>query len=140
MNYSEQLKSPMWQKKRLEIMQKDNFTCQICGDTKNTLHVHHLYYEKGNKIYDYPDKCLITLCENCHKNEHDMQNNSLKDISYYIGKRGITMFEIFAIIELIDVNISGYGNLNFITETFGNSAGQYSENELKILEDRRNGI
>jgi 5-methylcytosine-specific restriction endonuclease McrA len=31
--YSELLKSPKWQKKRLEIMSRDKFTCKKCGDT-----------------------------------------------------------------------------------------------------------
>jgi len=33
-----------WQKKRLEIMKRDKFTCRICGDTESTLSVHHLFY------------------------------------------------------------------------------------------------
>ena len=37
MDYKEQIKSPKWQKRRLEIMQKDNFTCQLCGDTESML-------------------------------------------------------------------------------------------------------
>ena len=32
MGYSEKLKDPRWQKKRLEILERDNFRCQYCGD------------------------------------------------------------------------------------------------------------
>lgn len=66
MNYSEQLKSPMWQKKRLEIMQRDNFTCQDCGDTESQLQVHHKSYTFGNNVLEYDNNNLITLCETCH--------------------------------------------------------------------------
>lgn len=51
MDYKEQIKSPKWQKRRLEIMQKDNFTCQLCGDTESMLNVHHLTYHKDKKIW-----------------------------------------------------------------------------------------
>lgn len=66
MNYSEQLKSPLWQKKRLEIMQRDNFTCQDCGDTESQLQVHHKSYTFGNNVWEYDNDNLITLCETCH--------------------------------------------------------------------------
>lgn len=65
-SYSELLKRPEWQKKRLEIMQRDGFRCRECGSTEKTLHVHHLIYEKGMKPWEYHDHCYITLCECCH--------------------------------------------------------------------------
>lgn len=65
--YSELLKDPQWQKKRLDILSRDNFRCCQCGSVKNTLHVHHQYYIKGNMPWEYPDDSLITLCEFCHK-------------------------------------------------------------------------
>lgn len=64
--YSELLKDPRWQRKRLEILQRDNWTCRQCGSTEDTLHVHHHYYEKGKKPWEYDDRILITLCEGCH--------------------------------------------------------------------------
>ena len=66
--YSEKLKDPRWQRKRLEIMNRDNFTCHICGDTRTTLHVHHRMYARGCDPWEYPDNHLITLCEKCHEN------------------------------------------------------------------------
>lgn len=67
MTYSEKLKDPRWQKKRLEILDRDKFTCRSCHDTTKTLHVHHLDYEKGLDPWDYPNRYLITLCEQCHE-------------------------------------------------------------------------
>ena len=69
MNYSTQLKSPMWQKKRLKIMERDNWKCQKCQSILNTLNVHHIDYLQGFKPYEYPDDMLITLCEECHGEE-----------------------------------------------------------------------
>ena len=67
--YSELLRSPMWQKKRLEIMQRDNFTCQYCGCEGRELQVHHRVYHKGAKPWEYDDSELITLCNQCHEVE-----------------------------------------------------------------------
>lgn len=69
MTYSEKLKDPRWQRKRLEILNRDDFTCQHCHDRTKTLHVHHLDYEYGKEPWDYPDEYLITLCEVCHEEE-----------------------------------------------------------------------
>jgi Mg2+ and Co2+ transporter CorA len=67
MTYAEKLKDPRWQKKRLEIMSRDKFTCRSCGDSSKTLNVHHCYYTKGAMPWDYPDSALVTYCERCHK-------------------------------------------------------------------------
>ncbi len=64
MNYKEQISHPRWQKKRLRILQRDNWSCQLCGDTETTLHVHHKSYFK--KAWDANDSDLITYCEACH--------------------------------------------------------------------------
>ena len=66
MTYSEKLKDPRWQKKRLEILNRDNWMCQACYSTTNTLHVHHLDYEQGIEPWEYPEYYLQTLCEECH--------------------------------------------------------------------------
>lgn len=71
MRYDNLLKDPRWQRRRLEIMQRDDFTCNHCGSTKNTLNVHHLYYVKNKMPWEYPDDALITLCEECHEQTHD---------------------------------------------------------------------
>ena len=77
MTYQEKLKDPRWQKKRLRILDRDQWACQRCGDKENTLHVHHKYYE-SNAIgpWDYPDVAYITLCDSCHENEHHWERHA----------------------------------------------------------------
>lgn len=70
-SYSEKLKDPRWQKKRLEILSRDEFTCVTCGDKESTLNVHHRFYIKHNEPWDYPSWSLVTLCESCRKEETD---------------------------------------------------------------------
>lgn len=73
-SYAEMLKDPRWQKRKTEILNRDNFTCQLCGDTKNTLHVHHFRYINGRKPWEYANEDLITLCEDCHNKTHEEIN------------------------------------------------------------------
>ena len=68
--YGEKLRSPKWQKRRLEILNRDKFTCRLCGDKETQLHVHHLRYERGCDPWDYRDSSLVTVCENCHEELH----------------------------------------------------------------------
>ena len=72
MNYSQKLLDPRWQKKRLKIMERDNFTCTLCKNDKQTLHIHHKSY-KGDP-WDAPDHFLTTLCESCHSKEHKIED------------------------------------------------------------------
>ena len=67
--YSELLRSPLWQKKRVEILERDNYICQYCGSTTKELHVHHKIYKKGAAPWEYDNDNLITLCHDCHEIE-----------------------------------------------------------------------
>lgn len=71
--YSDLLKHPNWQKKRLEIFQRDNWACRKCEDTTTELQIHHLYYLKDKLPWEYPDNALMTLCECCHKKAEFMK-------------------------------------------------------------------
>jgi hypothetical protein len=71
MDYKQQLADSRWLKKKNEILERDNYTCQHCGRTSN-LNVHHLNYEKGKLAWEYPNEKLITLCVDCHENEHNI--------------------------------------------------------------------
>ena len=71
LTYAEKLRDPRWQKRRLEILERDNWSCQQCFDTESTLAVHHRKYLTNVEPWDYPDELLITLCEDCHKAERE---------------------------------------------------------------------
>lgn len=60
-------RSPEWQKKRLEIMESAGFECRECQSKDKTLNVHHRYYIKGAKPWEYSNSALVCLCEDCHK-------------------------------------------------------------------------
>lgn len=71
MTYSEQLRHPNWQRKRLEVMEDAGFQCEGCGDKESTLNVHHRRYVKGRMAWEYERKELACLCEQCHQEEHE---------------------------------------------------------------------
>lgn len=71
--YAEKLLNPQWQKKRLEVLDSNNFTCQLCGDSESTLHVHHKMYAKGKEPWEYELAQYAVLCKTCHQNEHDKE-------------------------------------------------------------------
>jgi hypothetical protein len=66
-SYSDLLRDPRWQRLRLEVFQRDDFSCQICGDKETSLQVHHHFYLKGRNPWDYGHDQLTTLCEPCHE-------------------------------------------------------------------------
>jgi len=57
-----------WEEQRMKAIERDDYTCQVCGETEELLQVHHLTpfkefdnYEQANKIEN-----LETLCATCH--------------------------------------------------------------------------
>ena len=94
--YAEMLRSPLWQKKRLEIMQRDDFTCQHCGCKERELQVHHRAYHKGAKPWEYDDSELITLCNQCHEVETEVKNQHYLDFLHICNlSRKIGLSELF---------------------------------------------
>lgn len=83
-SYFELLRRPEWQKKRLKIMERDGFKCQMCRAADITLNVHHSYYTKGAKPWEYPDESLQCLCEPCHTFRH----KQLAEVKALVGPLG----------------------------------------------------
>lgn len=91
--YVDLLKDPRWQKKRLEIMQRDNFTCQHCGCQDKELQIHHLIYHKDYKPWEYDSEELITLCNRCHEVETEYNNILYSNFCYLktiAGRMGLS--------------------------------------------------
>lgn len=63
--YSDLLRDPRWQKRRLQVFERDDWECNACGNKDRQLQVHHLKYH--GKPWDAPDEHLETLCDECHE-------------------------------------------------------------------------
>lgn len=72
MTFQEQIKHPLWQKKRLEVLEHNEFACQECYCDELTLHVHHPIYKKNAKLWEYDVSELKCLCEICHQETHEI--------------------------------------------------------------------
>lgn len=83
-SYSELLKDPRWQTKRVAILKRDGFTCQECGARDTMLHVHHHFYTIDTLPWEYDDCILVTLCEECHANEEFLKNFDTLSFQYLL--------------------------------------------------------
>ena len=92
--YSEKLKDPRWQKKRLEILERDDWKCQRCEDEKETLHVHHTKYIKEQEPWEYEDFQYITLCSSCHEVEHNIVKKEFYALIDSIRGRGFLYHDL----------------------------------------------
>lgn len=93
-NYQRKLAHPDWQKKRLEVLNRDEFTCQLCGSKDKELHVHHKYYLRGKEPYEYPLNAFETLCFECHEIETDNLTDATHDILQVLKQAGCDSFLI----------------------------------------------
>jgi cytochrome c553 len=79
--YMAKLRDPRWQKVRLDVFNRDGWTCQDCRSKEKTLNVHHLYYTDGAEPWEYPLSAFLTLCHECHEAE---------TIAMRASERGVT--------------------------------------------------
>lgn len=103
--YSEKLKDPRWQKKRLKILERDQFSCRFCGDEDSTLHIHHISY--NNNPWDVPDLLLITLCKGCHKKEEEDLSVHYKTLVKELRALGFLSDDMDFLIDMLK-NKKGY--------------------------------
>lgn len=78
-NYSEKLRDPRWQKKRLEVFNRDSFSCTLCGCSTVELQVHHLKYYRNP--WDVEIEHLKTLCKLCHEFSEAIKDQPLSVVS-----------------------------------------------------------
>lgn len=103
--YWEKLKDPRWQKKRLEVLQDHDFSCEVCGDGTSTLHVHHKQYFKGREPWEYETDQLAVLCEGCHESHHESEDE-LNLVCSFLPMDGPDSRDTIAAL------VAGYANLS----------------------------
>jgi hypothetical protein len=105
--YSEKYRDPRWQRKRLEIMQRDGFCCKGCGSEVKTLNVHHGYYEQGLDPWDYASDTLWTLCEKCHEEIQVV----MRDLHFQMAKTHPELLRVVmdAILKVQEIQVAIWG-------------------------------
>jgi hypothetical protein len=96
--YQKKLRDPRWQKKRLEILERDEWRCQRCRSTEKTLAVHHRVYFDKEEPWEVADTALETLCEECHQEETDNGKEAEKHLIMTLRGLGVPWFalDVFA--------------------------------------------
>ncbi len=100
--YAAKFKDPRWQRKRLEVLERDDWQCKDCGSKSDTLNVHHLYYHFGSDPWDYPDFALVTLCEDCHGLQECYRRESQLDLPISLAYKGFLNSDMAAFIALLN--------------------------------------
>lgn len=82
MTYAEQLNDRRWLMKRGIILERDDYRCVVkqCKNINVQLHVHHGVYIKGLMAWEYDDKYLHTLCDQCHSLTHSFMSEIYNQI------------------------------------------------------------
>lgn len=73
-HYSDYLKSPEWEEKRLLVLKRDKYLCQCCLDSYAT-QVHHKSYEFVDLKGSEPAFDLVAICKPCHDKIELMKKN-----------------------------------------------------------------
>jgi len=77
--YKDKLRDPRWQKKRLEILERDGNKCLECGRTNLELHVHHKKYT--GEPWEANNEDMQTVCHKCHSIIHfDCDFTAFRDV------------------------------------------------------------
>lgn len=108
-----------WQK---EVFKRDNYKCQICGDSKKgdkIIHAHHI-----KSFAEYPKLRLeinngMTLCNVCHSKVHSKDFQFGKIIDMQIIKEDI--------VDMIDIEVKDNNNFFANGILVHNSASPYRE-------------
>ena len=91
MTYSDKLKDPKWQKFRCGRLEAANWKCEHCCSDKSFLHVHHMFYLRDRRPWEYPPEAVVVLCERCHEewhaNEYTLKLAFAKAMRLVPGKR-----------------------------------------------------
>jgi 5-methylcytosine-specific restriction endonuclease McrA len=87
--YAQKLLDPRWQQLRLKIFERDKWTCRICAKSNKTLHAHHVHYHPlADGPWDYDEQTIITLCSDCHADEHSRLNIAKANFLLLLAKKG----------------------------------------------------
>jgi len=88
-SYSEKLLDPRWQQMRLRVYERDGFACRCCGSTTKTLHAHHSHYHPYSEgPWDYDSETIITLCADCHSDQHAESEGCKANVILSLAKIG----------------------------------------------------
>ena len=81
-NYDSFYHSPEWQAVRLQVLDRDNYLCQVCkraGRVTPATTVHHIIPVRVDYSKRLDPANLETICKACHNTEHNERAMPLRD-------------------------------------------------------------
>ena len=100
--YAEKLLDPRWQQLRLRVFERDEWKCRACGEKSKTLNAHHpVYHPFSEGPWDYEIDSIVTLCSECHSDEHSGLDSSKANVLIALVKMGY--WDSFEMDSLCDV-------------------------------------
>lgn len=118
--YRMMLSDYRWKNFRERVFNYHKKQCKCCNSDKG-LQVHHLFYEKNKKPWEYDVETVVPLCADCHSKIHDGK----LDVEYEGGEITILpkgMFDIRNEVFLVMLNM-GKGDDTF--HSYRRRAGAY---------------
>ena len=110
-SWAELCLDPRWQRKRLEVLERDGWKCRSCGSSTVTLHVHHSWYgyiydETSHRSrrrfpWEYENYQLASLCEACHAWEHESLAHVQQDLVDMFGMAGFLAEDLSELFHLL---------------------------------------
>lgn len=81
---------PAYKQFRLEVLKRDNFTCQMCKKKgrRSKLNVHHIIKWSTAASIRYDVDNGITLCYDCHKSVTGKESHYISFFTELINKKG----------------------------------------------------
>lgn len=106
--YSKMLTDPRWQRKRLEVLEWCNWSCQCCYSKTKPLHVHHLRYRHGASPWEYEIWEMVSVCDDCHTELHRRKS---------AGEEGFAYDAITARMQWLDMDLPDLAWHQMVWET-----------------------
>lgn len=89
---------------RLRVFERDGWKCRCCNETSTTLHAHHVaYHPLADGPWDYDDSTIVTLCSDCHADEHEGLKAAQANLLLALAKKGYwSTFELECLIDKLE--------------------------------------
>lgn len=129
-----------WQRMRLEVMERSDFSCERCGATEKTLNVHHINYRKGAMPWEYKLHELQCLCAPCHESFH-LRMEIFREIAARLNDEDLA--EVFGYACAVDARDYPNGRVDLVSEAALRgvaNATHLSKEELRAAADERGAI
>lgn len=86
----------------MQILERDNFSCKLCGNTKLRLDIHHHLYEPDKEPWEYSDDVLETYCKKCHTVVEFIKKSTPKLSVVRILYKSLNNKDVVYVISMVD--------------------------------------